>query len=329
MFAGKGFSSPGLVTGALLYQGAIDASGSPNYPAANSGDMYIISVAGKIGGASGLVVSAGDLIVCTTDLTPAGTQAAVGSYWNIIQANIDLTNISVTGGTINGTTIGGTTPAAGTFNTLKGTTLNSVVSGWVQTIGTFTAAPASTSTITMTTDLTATILVGYPLKYTIGGTTYYGIVSAIAANLLTVNGAPLGGDVTALYYGDPLRVIQMQVMIPSTYEDASNTDLIGSDLKTKLIWDKAKAYLVRFKVYSNVEDTSDNGQASVQINNTETCTTAGGLTIAAAQTWYSTVVDIATAAYDINPGEELEVTCIKGTTGDATDLTVKMIFIIP
>lgn len=199
---------------------------------------------------------------------------------------------------------------------------------WIQTTGTFTAAPASTSTITMTTDLTASILVGMSLKYVIGGVTYYGRVAAIAANLLTVNGAPLSDDVTALYYGGGI-VREVVVIIPGTYEDANNTALIVSDLKSSLQWGLPLSYLVYFRVYSNTEDTSDNGQASVRINNTEVNTTAGGETIAAAVTWYSTIVNIAVAAYDINPGEAIEVTAVKGTTGDASDLTVEMVFVTP
>jgi hypothetical protein len=65
---------------------------------------------------------------------------------------------------------------------------------WAQVpTASFTAAPASTSTITMLSDLTASIKVGMSLKYAIGGVTKYGLVSAIAAGLLTVNGAPLSG----------------------------------------------------------------------------------------------------------------------------------------
>jgi hypothetical protein len=113
MFAGKGFTDSISAILAFLngvvYKGVIDCSGNPNYPAADAGHMYMVSVAGKIGGASGSVVVAGDSILCNTDGTVAGTQAAVGSAWNIIQNNIDLTNITITGGTINGTTVGLTT----------------------------------------------------------------------------------------------------------------------------------------------------------------------------------------------------------------------------
>lgn len=74
---------------AVVYKGTLDCSTNPNYPAANAGDLYIVSVAGKIGGASGINVEVGDLAICNTDGTAAGNEATVGQYWNIIQKNID------------------------------------------------------------------------------------------------------------------------------------------------------------------------------------------------------------------------------------------------
>lgn len=73
---------------ALVYKGVIDCSANPNYPAADAGWMYIVSVAGKIGGASGIDVEVGDMLICNTDGTVSGNQATVGSYWNAIQKNI-------------------------------------------------------------------------------------------------------------------------------------------------------------------------------------------------------------------------------------------------
>jgi hypothetical protein len=79
-----------LATGDFAaYKGAIDASGNPNYPAANAGDTYRISVAGKIGGGSGPNVEAGDLIMSHVDSSAGGTHASVGADWDIIQTNID------------------------------------------------------------------------------------------------------------------------------------------------------------------------------------------------------------------------------------------------
>ncbi|RFC66438.1 hypothetical protein DYI37_03065 [Fulvimarina endophytica] len=74
---------------AMVFKGVIDCSGNPNYPAADRGWTYRASVAGKIGGASGVPVEAGDILLCLTDGTPAGDQAAVGDQWAVIQANID------------------------------------------------------------------------------------------------------------------------------------------------------------------------------------------------------------------------------------------------
>jgi hypothetical protein len=182
----------------------------------------------------------------------------------------------------------------------------------------------------MGTDQTATILVGSPLKYTIGGTVYYGMVSAITSNLLTVAGAPLGGDVTALSLGDASRIEQVDIVVNGYYEDADNTALIGSDLNAALVWRKSKSYAVAYKVWSKVHDShATHGKATVLINATELNTSADGLTIAADATWYSTVVDIATAAYDINPAEAIEIAVKKGGTGDAHDLVVSIMFVHP
>jgi hypothetical protein len=77
------------VTDPMTYKGALNCSANPNYPAADAGDTYRVSVAGKIGGASGPNVEAGDMMVCTTDSTPTGDHATVGAYWDIIQMNLD------------------------------------------------------------------------------------------------------------------------------------------------------------------------------------------------------------------------------------------------
>lgn len=70
---------------AMVYQTAIDCSANPNYPAADKGWTYEISVGGKIGGPSGINVNAGDHIICNLDGSPGGTHAVVGENWNIIR----------------------------------------------------------------------------------------------------------------------------------------------------------------------------------------------------------------------------------------------------
>lgn len=74
---------------AMIFKGVIDCSSNPNYPAADRGATYRVSVAGKIGGASGVNVEVGDILICLTDGTASGDQATVGASWSIAQTNVD------------------------------------------------------------------------------------------------------------------------------------------------------------------------------------------------------------------------------------------------
>lgn len=74
---------------ALTFEGVIDCSANPNYPAADAGHVYKVSVAGKIGGASGPNVEAGDVLTCIVDASASGNHATVGANWVIQQGNID------------------------------------------------------------------------------------------------------------------------------------------------------------------------------------------------------------------------------------------------
>jgi hypothetical protein len=75
------------VTGVLKFKGSTDCSTNPNFPAAVKGDAYIVTVAGKIGGASGISVDVGDVYSASAD-NAGGTQAAVGSSWFILEHNL-------------------------------------------------------------------------------------------------------------------------------------------------------------------------------------------------------------------------------------------------
>jgi|GEM_PF-1848227 len=86
-----------LVSSGMTIKGDIDASTNPNYPAAIVGDSYHITVAGKIGGASGEDVEIGDMIVCKTDSGIGGDHASVGGDWYVLQANVGQATETVIG----------------------------------------------------------------------------------------------------------------------------------------------------------------------------------------------------------------------------------------
>lgn len=75
------------VTGVLNFKGSTDCSGNPNYPVASKGYAYVVSTAGKIGGASGVSVDVGDVYFATAD-NAGGTQASVGTSWDVLEHNL-------------------------------------------------------------------------------------------------------------------------------------------------------------------------------------------------------------------------------------------------
>lgn len=94
----------------LQFKGVIDCSANPNFPAASAGHQYKVSVAGKIGGASGTNVEIGDTMYCITDGSAAGTLVAVGANWVVVQTNID------------GAVVGPASSTASDIATFSGTT---------------------------------------------------------------------------------------------------------------------------------------------------------------------------------------------------------------
>ncbi len=93
--ATKGYVDNLFSTGTRI-KGSIDCSSNPNYPAADSGDIYYVSASGRIGGSSGQLVNVGDMLVALVD-TPAGNEATVGSNWLIVEHNIDYATESTAG----------------------------------------------------------------------------------------------------------------------------------------------------------------------------------------------------------------------------------------
>lgn len=116
-------------------KGLEDCSANPNYPAGAAGDTYYVSVAGKIGGASGKSVLAGDVFICVI-ANAGGTQASVGADWVVLNRELgyvplnpannlsDLANAGTARTNLGGTTVGGnvftlTNPSAVSFITIN------------------------------------------------------------------------------------------------------------------------------------------------------------------------------------------------------------------
>lgn len=87
--------STGIATNdAMIYKGIWATAAT--YPAADRGWTFKLSFsADNFGGAGGPKVEAGDTIICTENGTAAGTHAAVGSKWSVIQTNIESSTVGL------------------------------------------------------------------------------------------------------------------------------------------------------------------------------------------------------------------------------------------
>ena len=171
---------------AMVFKGVVDCSANPNYPAADRGWTYKVSVGGKIGGASGVAVEVGDTLMCITDGTASGTQAAVGAQWNIVQANLvgavtgpagstsgNIATFNGTGGTViqdsgkalpSGAIVGISDVQALTNKTYNG-------NQWTVGTGTLTLGAGKTATVSNTLTFAGTD--GSSVAFGAGGTAAY------------------------------------------------------------------------------------------------------------------------------------------------------------
>ncbi|MDD3930338.1 MAG: right-handed parallel beta-helix repeat-containing protein [Sphaerochaeta sp.] len=209
----------------------------------------------------------------------------------------------------------------------SGAGLEGFNSRWRKEEGTFTATPASTSTITMTMDRRNEIPIGTPLRYSIGGTYYYGIVAGLTDTLMTVAGAPLTADIDALFLGNSEMVFQKDCLIPGVFDGSASSTLIQSKLKSYSFWRNRPAYLVQISHIAATADTgtAPNVTATISGGVVGTDNTNEGLPVGASLV--STGVGINSTNYRIESGNVIELKTTAGGTGDASDLTAFLTFV--
>lgn len=194
--------------------------------------------------------------------------------------------------------------------------------------GDYTATPASTSRITMSD--TSLMAVGLPVKYVIGGTTYYGLVTVVSTDAyIDVAGAPLSSTITALYVGSAELVIEADFFVADTYGDGV-ADLLDADEDTAFRWGVAKAYLVAFAVKHKTNDTGANQpKINMKVAGNLVSTEDSNNGPAVSTSWVeNSAVAINTSNYNISRDDAVEVSCTSaGSNGDAAHLTVTATFV--
>jgi hypothetical protein len=213
------------------------------------------------------------------------------------------------------------------YNDLNDLPSGSGYAPWTEFTSGIDTTPESISTITTSSDLRGVIKVGYPLKHTRSGHDYYGVVTAITSSLITIAGAGLFGTITAIYYADTTRTEQISIHVAGYYADDVDFTLLQNDKRMNggLINRRGPMYIVQV-IASNI--VSDSGETAAAVN------VLVGPEILCADLPVGTSenasgVEIDYVEYEWNTGEAIEIIVTPGDNGDAEDLCLDLVAVIP
>jgi len=194
------------------------------------------------------------------------------------------------------------------------------------TLSTFTPTPSDTSTLLMSD--TSEVAIGMPLRYNIGGSWYWGIISAVSEDTsITVTGASLSDYVGRLDVGDSSLLHTIPMVVNGTYADQTTNTLLQLDNKQYLEWMYPEAYLVYFQATQGTADST--GQPVINLSN-------GGASVGSTDITMSDTPGtfVAMSAFDttdqiIKFSHAVDIKVITaGGTGNAADLTAYATYVI-
>jgi len=174
---------------------------------------------------------------------------------------------------------------------------------------------------------------GFPLRYLIGSTMYYGIIDAVVEDsYVDVRGAPIIGELVSLEVGPPERVTQLDFFVSGEcLIDGEDDALLADYMYTYFSWNLPGAYLVAISATVSLDDTVSDPYVNVSIDGNNVCSDSAGAGVAAIQdSWTdSSLVGIYPNYYNASWRSLIEIACtVAGGGADASDLTVSCTFVV-
>ena len=194
----------------------------------------------------------------------------------------------------------------------------------------YTAVPMAASVIEMRD--TSWMATGLPIRFTVGGVTYYAIIISLSADAsITLRGPSLGAAaLTKLEVGRPEMIVQHDFFVAGAYGD-DVADLLGTDAHTAYQWGRSNAYLVMFSAHHNANDTgAAQPKVNIKVDGALVSTNDSNKGVQVTTGWvHNPATQVNTANYQTVRGDAIEVRCTQaGTNGNATDLTVRCLWVL-
>ena len=180
-------------------------------------------------------------------------------------------------------------------------------------------------------DLSATVLVGMPLKFVYSGTRYYGVVLYVNTTRIAFAGAPIltNATLTEVHYGRTDRVIQKVWKVAGNYAN-SVQDLFANISNAYEIWLAARAYLVDFYVRHKTNAGTTQGRVNIKLGGNAVSRDSTDQGPQPSTSWVqNSHVAVHATNYAVDYTETLEVACTVVDSGtDSADLSVAATFVL-
>lgn len=188
----------------------------------------------------------------------------------------------------------------------------------------FATTAASSSSLTMTADLTSTLKPGYAFKVVDGGATKWFVVNTVASNLVTLYGPALSltvGAITAVSWADCTRVKPVTFSVAGAFAIAASSTLLASYCKRPFAWLHGPARVCLFRVRSSDQSTTA-PKVNLTIGGTAICSDNSNAGPAVAATWKTgTLVNAALALTQL---AAIELTTTQGATTGTPDANLSV-----
>ena len=166
---------------------------------------------------------------------------------------------------------------------------------------------------------------GDPIRYSIGAQLYYGQITAVTSNVVTICGAPLTGAIEKLELGTQSLVNGQQIVIYGNY-GLDVGPLVSSINGSLITHSRGDAYLVSVGLADRVSDSTQEPLINLKVGGDYVLN--AGMAPGDLDSPVYSVVNIDTNEYQMQFRALIEIDCVQAAdTGDAEDLTVILTYV--